>query len=201
MRTSQTIARLLSPKNDVEFSHEADTRRFSFAEVDDAQHSSHRPYIYTAPPHTRDHKRKSDEQSLSPLQSEQTHAAASSLASAATGALPSKDSPSVDPRFDESRWDNQFLAPLLPIQVMRIGPFYLLQFLMSCFQPEDSKWDDVFITWAKVTEQYSPAFVSSVLFPCQDSAQHTLFRIFQSTKMPPRYPSHQDASHPPIQPD
>ena len=112
-RTSQTIARLLDANRENDGVLDADHR-------DDDQHPASPPqtYVHVAPPHTRVHKSKPATPQLSPLAADNADAAAFRSAREETKLSPAKDMVEADPRFDENRWDNQFLGPLLPMQVI-----------------------------------------------------------------------------------
>lgn len=112
-RTNQTIARLLGThrENDgvIDVDHHDDDHQSA---------SAPQPYVHVAPPHTRVHKSKPQTPQLSPLASDNADASAFTRARQETKLSPAKDVAEGDPRYDENRWDNQFLGPLLPMQVV-----------------------------------------------------------------------------------
>jgi hypothetical protein len=110
-KTTQTIARLLSPKSEPNASHDEDAQRTAHTDVEYAPDTARQPYVYNIPPHTRS-KTKTDHQQPLPQSPPQAEYTAPSDGDAAK-----HDDAVADPRFDDNRWDNQFLAPLLPVQV------------------------------------------------------------------------------------
>jgi hypothetical protein len=112
-KTSQTISRILGAKHDGETTREGVGPHDDYSDFDPSM-VQHRPaFVHVAPSHTRARK-ELDTSRLSPLQSEIPGTAA---AHQHTEPPPSKDFLHADPRFDDQRWDNVFLAPLLPVQV------------------------------------------------------------------------------------
>jgi hypothetical protein len=112
-RTSQTIARLLGANRENDGVLDADHR-----DDDHPSASPLQPYVHVAPPHTRVNKSKPETAQLSPLASDNADASAFRSARLETKLSPAKDVVEADPRFDENRWDNEFLGPLLPMQVV-----------------------------------------------------------------------------------
>ena len=116
-KTSQTIARLLGAHHDKDDADQGDSDHMACHEHDHASGPSHQHYTHVQPPHTRPQRHKPENGQLSPLASENFDAIALSPPRAGASVLPANVDVDSDPRFDESRWDNEFLAPLLPVQV------------------------------------------------------------------------------------
>jgi hypothetical protein len=129
-KTSQTLARLLGANADSSSQPKGAAHRASFDDLDEAPKISHQPHVHVPPPHSRAPKRQDAEETphLSPLRSTaedfllpntvSAHAGAGAHGASSAeqrAALPALHA--ADPRFDENRWDNEFLGPLLPLQV------------------------------------------------------------------------------------
>ena len=125
-KTSQTLARLLGANADSSSLSKAAAHRASFDDLDEAPKLSHQPHVHVPPPHSRAPKRQDADETphLSPLRSTAEDfllpGTVSVPAHAGAGAHGASSAPALqaaDPRFDENRWDNEFLGPLLPLQV------------------------------------------------------------------------------------
>ncbi len=132
-KTSQTIARLLAPKSEAGVSFNDDAKHAAHTASDHApQPSSQQPYVHTAPPHTRNRKKNAENQhpspQSSPLALDHPNATAAALHHAASLTVPVNGSAAADLVSDDSRWDSQFLAPLLPVQVRCMALLWLLNF-------------------------------------------------------------------------
>ena len=117
-KTSRTIARLLGTHHDVDAASNKDDSHDVHYELEHSPASSRQPYTYVAPPHTRTRNSNPESQQLSPLMPENLDTASSARLQPGRANLPAKEPFDSDPRFDESRWENEFLAPLLPVQVV-----------------------------------------------------------------------------------